>query len=134
MGPATTNVTVPTNLNGQSLDTVEQLLTQKGLSYKVKSAGIDPNQAANIVTRTDPKSGTSVTVGTTITLYVVNYTNGSPAATPSPNPTVNPSPSPTPKPSPSPSPTKTTTPTPNPTPTATPKPGLTPTVGVPPGP
>lgn len=120
MGPA--NVKVPDGLVGQSLDTVEHLLQNAGLRYTIQDAGTDATKQANTVTRVDPESGKSVQVGSSVTIYVVNYTHGSPAVTPTPRPT------PTlPKPTPTPTPV---VPTPTPVvPTPTPEPSTpTPTV------
>lgn len=116
MGPAM--VKIPDGLVGQSLTTVEQLLTNQGLTYTVQDLGIDPTKPANTVETVDPASGTSVPIGSSVTLYVVNYTHGSPAVTPTPPP--RPSPSPTPDPTPDPTPTQTPTPTPTVPPTVTP--------------
>ena len=123
MGSA--NVTVPANLAGQPLSTVEQLLTNKGLTYTIQSAGVDTTKPANTVKSVTPDSGASVAVGSSITIYVVNYTNGSPAVTPTPSPGITPTPTktlPTPTPTTVP-PTPTTVP---PTPTTVPP---TPTTG-----
>src|SRR5262249_15964038 len=114
MGPA--NVPVPDGLVGQSLDTVEHLLQNAGLLYEIKDAGVDPTKQANTVTRVDPASGKSVQVGSTVTIYVVNYTHAWPAVTPTQKPT------PTPRPTPTPTPI-----VPTPTPVVTPPPSDTPT-------
>lgn len=119
MGPA--NILVPDGLVGQSLDTVEHLLQNAGLLYTIQDAGADPTKQANTVTRVDPASGKSVQVGSTVTIYVANYTHGSPAVTPTPKPKPTPTPvPPTPTPVP-PTPTPVPpTPTPEPpTPTST---------------
>ena len=116
-GTATPTITVPAGLVGQSLGTAEQMLTNAGLTYTIKSAGTDPAKQPNTVVRTDPTSGTKVAPGTSITLYVANYTNGSPV--PTATPTLPPKPSPSPSPSPSP------VPSPSPSPVVTPDPTVT---------
>jgi serine/threonine-protein kinase len=112
--------TVPSIPKNSSLATVELILTNNGFKYVVISAGRDPNLQPNTVSRISPSSGSSVALGSKITIYVLNYTNGTPVVTPPPLPTAKPSPtlSPTPKPSPtsSPSPSPTPDPTPDPTP------------------
>jgi serine/threonine-protein kinase len=119
-------VVVPPNLVGNTLSGAEQILTNVGLSYSVRPDGADPNnRTPNIVSRVDPSSGTTIPINRTVILYVQNFTNGTPAASPTqnPQPTRNPLPSPTPtKAPPTPTPTK---PPPTPTPT---KPPPTPTV------
>jgi eukaryotic-like serine/threonine-protein kinase len=86
------NVSVPANLAGQPLGTVEQLLSTKGLTYTIQSAGVDGTKQPNTVERVSPDSGTSVPVGSSVTIYVVNYTNGSPVPTPTPSPVITPTP------------------------------------------
>jgi eukaryotic-like serine/threonine-protein kinase len=116
--------TVPSIPKNSSLATVELILTSDGFKYVVISAGTDPNLQPNTVSRISPTSGSSVVLGSKITIYVLNYTNGTPVVTPPPLPTVKPSPtpSPTPKPSPtsSPSPSPSPDPSPDPTPSPTP--------------
>src|SRR5579883_1096084 len=122
MGTATpTTVQVPNGLVGQSLATVEELLTEAGLSYKIQPAGVDPTMQPNTVKSVNPPSGQSVPPGYKVTIYVVNYTDGSPAPTPTPSPTpVRPTPTPTPSPTPTPTPTPSPTPTVGTTPPANP--------------
>ncbi len=128
MGTATQTVQVPSGLTGQSLGTVEQLLLAQKLKYTIMDAGPDNTMPSNTVKRVDPSSGATVPVGSTITLYVVNYTQGSPAVTPTAQPTTAPTAAPTPtataKPKPDPTPTKTPTPV-TPTPTPSPNPTTT---------
>jgi eukaryotic-like serine/threonine-protein kinase len=116
--------TVPSFPRNSSLATVELILTSDGFKYVVVSDGKDLNLQPNTVSRISPSSGSSVVSGSKITIYVVNYTNGTPAVMPSPSATAKPSPTltPTPKPSPtpSPSPSPTADPTPDPTPSPTP--------------
>ncbi|HEY0756192.1 MAG TPA: protein kinase [Ktedonobacteraceae bacterium] len=120
MGVATQNVQVPPNLVTQPLATVEQLLQTAGLRYTIKSDGQSSSAQPNTVKRVNPTSGTTVKAGSTVTIYVVNYVNGTPTATPSPSPASSPSPSP--------NPTATATATAGTTPATTPSvtPGTTP--------
>jgi eukaryotic-like serine/threonine-protein kinase len=123
-GPATNRtVIVPANLVGNTLSAAEAILNSQNIPFTIQSAGVDPMKQANIVTRVDPKSGTSIPAGTTVILYVVNLTNGTPTVTPSPSPTHGATPTPSPNPSPSPSPS----PSPNPSPTPSPSPNPSPT-------
>ncbi len=115
--------TVPANLSGTSLVIAEQLLQAQGLNVKIVDAGPDKTLQPNTVVKVDPPSGTSVSVNSTVTLSVKNYTAGSPVVTPTPSP----SPTPTKTPDPTPSPTTTPDPTPTTTPTPTTSPTLTPT-------
>lgn len=113
-----TTIPVPAGLINNTLAADEQLLTNAGLKYTVQDAGTDTTKQPNTVVRTDPASGAQVAPGTSITLYVANYTHGSPVTTPTPTNT--PTPTPTNTPTPTPTPTKTATPTPTPATTATP--------------
>ncbi len=116
-GPAPQQtVVVPGGLVGNSLTNAEQILRNAGIGWTIQASGNKPSLAANTVSRVDPTSGSPIVKGATVVLYVVNYTNGSPAVTPSPSPTN----TPTPKPKPSPSPTNTPTATPITKPTVTP--------------
>jgi serine/threonine protein kinase len=124
MGPKQT--TVPGNLANNTLAGAEQILTSAGLSYTVVSGGTNPNVGPNIVSRTSPQSGASIEVGKSVTLYVWNYTNGTPVTSPTAGTAPSPSPSPSPTPSPSPSPSPTPSPSPSPSPTPSPSPGITP--------
>lgn len=112
-------VQVPSDLDGHSLSAVEQLLTSAGLTYTIQYGGTDPTKPADTVDHVSPASGTQVPVGSSVTIYVVNGTHGSPTvtptaaaptATPTPRPTATPTPTPTPIPTPVP-----TTPPPTPT-------------------
>ena len=116
---APSKVKVPDGLVNQSLTIAENLLKNQGLVSSVVPNGNDPTKPANTVISTNPASGTSVDIGSSVTLYVVNFTNGSPAVTPTPTPTpVTPTPTPvTPTPTPTP-----VTPTPTPTTPAQSKP------------
>lgn len=67
--PAKT-VTVPTNLVGKPLADAIKALGNKGLYYKEEPA--DSPSPSGIVVEVDPGEGTSVEVGSTITLYVSN--------------------------------------------------------------
>ena len=120
-------ITIPSIPVHDKLDAVELILQGAGLTFKPQPDGNDPNLQPNTVSRIDPPSGTSVEVGTLVTIYVKNYTVGSPAVTPTPSPTARPSPTPSPKPSPTPNPTPTPKPSPTPTPSPTPGPSPTPT-------
>ncbi|MFL5700772.1 MAG: Stk1 family PASTA domain-containing Ser/Thr kinase [Ktedonobacteraceae bacterium] len=108
-------VVIPAGLVGEPLSVAEQILTNDGIHYSVQPDSNDPNRPANTVSRVSPPSGTSIPKGQNVILYVVNYTNGTPAVTPVPTATATPRPSPT------------ATPTPKPTATPTPKPTATPT-------
>ena len=118
---------MPSLPKNSSLATVEQILISNGFTYTVIPDGTDPNLPPNTVSRISPPSGSSVVLGSKISIYVVNYANGAPVVTPPPLPTARPSPipSPTPKPSPTPSPTPSPkpSPTPSPIPSPTPDPG-----------
>ena len=114
--------TVPSIPKNSSLATVELILTSNGFKYVVISAGKDANLQPNTVSRISPSSGSSVALGSKITIYVVNYTNGTPVVTPPPLPTVKPSPTPSPTPKPSPTSNPSPSPTPDPTPDPTPTP------------
>ena len=123
MGPK--QVKVPPIPQNDSLDAVELILQRAGLTYKPLGDGLDPKLPPNTVSRLDPPPGTLVNLGSQVTIYVKNYTNGSPAITPTPSPTPKPSPTPTPKPSPTPTPKPSPTPTPKPSPTPGPSPSPT---------
>jgi len=133
----TPTVTVP-RLLGPLAD-AEQALSntscppQYPLQYNIVPDGTDPTQPANMVIKTDPAAGKTITCGQKVTLYVLNDTNGatptpvatqppaSPTATQPPtSPTAQPSPSPSPKPSPSPSPSPSPKPSPSPSPSPSP--------------
>ena len=116
-------VVIPPGLVGQPLSAVEQILTIDGIHYSVKQGGTDPTKPPNTVSKVSPPSGTSISQEQSVILYVVNYTNGTPTATPEPTATA----TPTPKPTATPTPKPTATPTPKPTATPTPKPTVTPT-------
>ena len=120
--------TVPAIPQNGSLATVELLLTNSGFTFTVQPDGTNPALQPNTVSRINPAPGTYVPANTKITIYVVNYTNGTPVAKPSPSPTAKPSPSPSPtaKPSPTPTPSLSPTPTPNPSPSPTLDPTPTP--------
>jgi eukaryotic-like serine/threonine-protein kinase len=120
-------VVVPPNLVGNTLSGAEQILINAGITnYTVRPDGTNQNNSTpNIVSRVDPPSGSKITKGQSIILYVQNYTNGTPKATATPDPV--PTSTPTPKPTNTPTPTPTNTPTPTPTPTKIPTPTPTPT-------
>ena len=122
MGP---NMVQVPDVVGKTLDSAQQLLQAAGLNYTIKSAGNDGTAQPNTVTRVDPSVGKNVRVGSTVTLYVVNYTAAQPTTPPS---------SGQPTPTPTLTPTATNTPTARPTkkPTARPTVGVTPTVTSPP--
>ena len=109
---ALADVAVPAGLVGQPLSAVKTLLTNASLKYTIQDAGPDPDKPANTVIRVDPNSGANVAPGSSITIYVVNDTDG---ATPTPVPTPTPTPTPV-----TPTPTPTATPTPTPIVTNTP--------------
>ncbi|MFL5693277.1 MAG: PASTA domain-containing protein, partial [Ktedonobacteraceae bacterium] len=127
-GPAAQQtVIVPNGLVGNSLTNAEQILRNAGIAWTIQPDGTNAGQSANTVSRVLPTSGSSIPKGSAVILYVVNYTNGSPAVTPTPSPNPSPSPTqdPTAKPTPTHAPTATPTPTPTHAPTATPIPTAT---------
>jgi serine/threonine-protein kinase len=110
-GPAAQQtVIVPDGLVGNSLTNAEQILHSAGITWTVQPDGTNAGQSANTVSKVLPTSGSSIPKGSAVILYVVNYTNGSPAVTPNPSPiptqdpTAKPTQDPTAKPSPKPSP------------------------------
>jgi eukaryotic-like serine/threonine-protein kinase len=118
-GPAAQQtVIVPNGLVGNSLTNAELILRNAGIKWTIQPDGNNPSQAANTVSRVLPTSGSSIPKGSAVILYVVNYTNGSPAVTPSPSP--NPSPSPTQDPTAKPTQDPTAKPSPSPSPSPTP--------------
>jgi serine/threonine-protein kinase len=126
-GPAAQQtVIVPDGLVGNSLTNAELILRNAGITWTIQPDGNNPSQAANTVSRVLPTSGSSIPQGSAVILYVVNYTNGSPAVTPSPSP--NPSPSPTQDPTAKPTAKPSPKPTQDPVPTIIPSPS--PSVGV----
>src|SRR5579864_2939088 len=102
----TTNMTkVPNVKPGDVLEAVEQTITNADLKWVVQKVSNNPALPANYVTGVNPKSGASVPIHTTVTIFVTNYNvTPTPSSTPSPSPSPKPSPSPTPSPSPSPGP------------------------------
>ncbi len=117
---------VPSFPVNSSLAAVEQILSNAGFTkYTVTSDGPDPALPPNTVSKLSPPPGSSVAVDSQITIYVKNYTNGSPVVTPTLSPTAKPSPSPSPTPSPTPSPSPSPTPSPSPSPTIGPSPSPT---------
>src|SRR5690242_10924147 len=74
--------TVPPIPPHSSLDSVKHILTQSGFAYTVLSDGTNPDLPANTVSHISPASGSSVPASTKITIYVVNYTNGTPVTAP----------------------------------------------------
>jgi hypothetical protein len=124
---------VPPNLVGNTLSGAEQILTNAGLTYRVRPDGTDQNNPTpNIVSKVDPPSGTTIPINRTVILYVQNFTNATPVASPTqhPQPTNTPAPKPTPTNTPAPKPTPTNTPISKPTPTTT----VIPTITVDPSP
>jgi beta-lactam-binding protein with PASTA domain len=77
--------TVPTIPQNSSLATIELILSQSGFAYTVQADGTNPNLQPNTVSRISPTSGSSVAVGTKITIYVVNSTYGTPSSHIEPN-------------------------------------------------
>ena len=120
---ATPTLTVPTDLIGKDLATVEQELKGLGIGYHENDAGPDPTQGPNIVINTDPPSGASLPKNAVVQLYIVNDTNGAPGVTQGVTPV-----STTPPPPPTATPKIPPTATPVPKPTATPVPTAPPTV------
>ncbi len=129
MDPNKTKVPPANQLVGNTLASTEQYILGAHLKYIVKSAGSNSSVGQNIVSSVTPAPGSTIDAGTTVTIYVWNLNNGTPAVTPTPSPTAKPSPTPSPTPTPTPSPTPKPSPTPSPTPTPTPSPtpGPTPT-------
>jgi len=68
--------TVPPIPDDSSLETAQQLLLAQGLNVIIKDAGQDKTLPLNTVVQVDPPSGTSIAVGSNVTLYVKNYTVG----------------------------------------------------------
>jgi serine/threonine-protein kinase len=117
------------DLGGKPLADAIAALKNDGLQYKVMSdpnKPIDPNEDPNIVTRTDPQAGSTVTQDKQVTLYVTNYLTATPTAVPviqpTPVPTTAPQPTPTPTAAPQPTPTDAPAPTPTPKPRKKPTP------------
>jgi serine/threonine protein kinase len=75
-------VKVPTGLKGGTLANAIALLKNSNIQYSIADDGPDPKQGDNTVVNVDPVEGTTITVGTPITLHVVNYTNGTPVVPP----------------------------------------------------
>jgi len=112
MGP--NKIKVPDIPKGATLASYEALLQSLGFKFTAISDGQPPTMPPNTITKVSPPPGSSVAVGTQITISVNNL-NGKPAVTPSPSPTAKPSPTPSPTPKPSPTPTPKPSPTPSPT-------------------
>lgn len=116
---------VPTDLVGDSLAHAEAELNSLGIPFSVvqdPNNPTDPRQKPNTVSRTNPPPGSVLQSGQSVTLYVVNLTNGSPT------PGVTPAPTKAPTPGVTPTPTKAPTPTPTPTAGVIPTPSVTPPV------
>lgn len=118
------------DLAGKPLADAITALKNEGLQYKVMSdpnKPVDLNEDPNVVTRTDPQTGSNVTVDKQVTLYVTNYLTVTPTTVPVVQPTPIPTaaPQPTPMPTAAPQPTPTDTPAPTPTPRHKPKPTAT---------
>ncbi|HLG64001.1 MAG TPA: protein kinase [Ktedonosporobacter sp.] len=117
---------VPTDLVGDSLAHAEAELNSLGIPFSVvkdPNDSTDPAQKPNTISRTDPPPGSTLQSGQSVTLFVVNLTNGAPTPGTTPVPTkaptagVTPTPTKAPTPTPTPSPTVGITPTPTPSPT-----------------
>lgn len=67
---------VPNGLVNTTLVSSEAILFNAGLNFRVVADGTNSKVGHNIVSRTDPPSGTSLEVGSTLVLYVVNYHSG----------------------------------------------------------
>lgn len=122
---------VPNDLVGDSLAHAEAELNSLGIPFSVvkdPNNATDPQQKPNTISRTDPPPGSVLQSGQSITLYVVNLTNG---ATPTPGtvPGITPGITPVPTKAPTPIPTKAPTPTPTPSPTPVPAPSPSPSPG-----
>src|SRR5260370_18939004 len=85
--------TVPAIPPDSSLEAAQQVLLAQGLNAIIKDAGPDATLPLNTVVQVNPPSGTSIAVGSNVTLYVKNYTAGSPVVTA----TLSPGPAPSPK-------------------------------------
>jgi len=117
------------DLGGKTIIDAVALLKSDGLQSTVApdpQKPTDPNEDFNVVTHTDPASGTEVTLDKKVTLYVTNYITATPTAVPVYQPTAPPQPTPTPQATATPEPT----PTPQVTATPTKKPRKTPTAVV----
>lgn len=113
-------VKVPDGLVGNTFAGAVELLKNQNIPYDVQDEGTDVNQGSNMVTKTDPVSGTILKNGQKVILYVVNY--GTPTPPPPPPPTSVPT-----TPTPAISPTATATPKATKTATATKTPKSSPT-------
>lgn len=108
---------VPADLVGDSLAHAEVELNSLGIPFSVvkdPNDPTDPAQKSNTVSRTNPPPGSVLQSGQSVTLFVVNLTNGVP------NPGTTPVPTKAPTAGVTPTPTKAPTPTPTPTPTPSP--------------
>ncbi len=123
--PGTTpTVTVPDDLVGQDLASVEQMLEGSHIPFEVRNSGSDPNENQNTVVKTDPSGGSVLPKGQVLVLYVANYNSGAPGVTPQTTPPfgITPSAVATAQPTPKPKPTATPKPKPTATPTTAPTP------------
>ena len=78
--------TVPLIPHDSTVETAQQLLLAQGLNVTIKDAGPDATLPLNTVVKVNPPSGTSIAMGSNVTLDVKNYTAGSPVVTPTPSP------------------------------------------------
>ncbi len=77
MGQLTsTSTTVPSHVVGNTLARAEQILSAAHIPYTLKSAGTDPAKGPNTVKSVSPPEGSPLPPGQSVTLYVVNLTNG----------------------------------------------------------
>jgi eukaryotic-like serine/threonine-protein kinase len=91
---ASGSVTVP-DLTGKTQNQAKRELRALGLKFQTAT---EPSEApAGRVTRTDPESGTKVSQGTTVTIFISEEVvpTTDPAVTTDPGPTITPSPTPT---------------------------------------
>lgn len=126
---APTTLKVPANLKGQTLAAAQKVLSDAGITnVKVQSDPNDPHDARygpNTVTSVDPASGSDLPAGQVLTLYVTNFTNGTPTV-PTQAPTTKPTTAPTAAPTTQPTKGPTKSPTPIVTPTGVPTAGANP--------
>ena len=69
-------LTVPLHLVGNNVAGAEEILNAAHIPYTLKSAGLDPSKGPNMVKSVSPPQGSPLLPGQSVTLYVVNLTNG----------------------------------------------------------
>lgn len=103
--------TVP-SVSGMTQEAAVKALTQAGFVPIVATEAVDSYEEAGLVAYTDPRSGSTSTSGTTVTIYLSNGVPPPPSPSPTPTSSHGPSSSPTPTGTPSAEPTKTKPPKP----------------------